>query len=72
MIGLVEWLLAIRLGCASGLRSSLSLHAGLDLSELGLAGQQLLSLFVDLALHLEFDLAELLLLSSELLFLEAH
>ncbi|KAI6760799.1 hypothetical protein HG530_009659 [Fusarium avenaceum] len=53
------------------MRSSLSLHTGLDLAELGFASKKLLSLLVDLALHLELDLTQLLFLSSELLLLEA-
>lgn len=71
MIGLVDLLLAIGLGCGSSMRSSLSLHTGLDLAELGFASKKLLSLLVDLALHLELDLSQLLFLSSELLLLEA-
>ena len=48
-----------------------ALHAGLDLAELGLACQKLLTLLVDLALNLELDLAKLLLLAAELFLLEA-
>ena len=50
----------------------LSLHAGLDLSELTLTSQQLLSLLVDLTLHLDLNLSQLLFFTSELFFLEAN
>ena len=50
----------------------LALHASLDLAELALASQQLLSLLGNLALDLDLDLAQLLLLAAKLLLLEAH
>src|SRR5277367_6469228 len=50
----------------------LTLHAGLDLTELALPGQKLLSLFIDLPLHLDLNLPQLLFLASKLLFLETH
>jgi hypothetical protein len=58
-------------GFANIALAGLARHASLDLSELALAGQQLLSLLGDLALHLELDLAQLLLLAAELLLLQA-
>ena len=65
-------MVAVGLGRGLLLSSSLALHTGLDLAKLGLAGQQLLSLLVDLALDLELDLAQLLLFSAELLLLETN
>ena len=46
-------------------------HAGLDLLQLTLTSQKLLSLLVDLPLDLDLDLAELLLFASQLLLLQA-
>ena len=47
-----------------------ALHSCLDLSQLTLTSQQLLSLLVNLSLDLDFDFAELLLFTTQLLFLE--
>lgn len=48
-------------------RTLLTLHPCLNLLELTLARQQLLSLLTDLTLHLELNLSEFLLLASKLL-----
>lgn len=47
-------------------------HARLNLFQLALACQELLSLLVDLALYLDFNLAQLLLLAAQLLLLQTH
>lgn len=64
-------MIAVGLGSGAGLSGGLARHASLDLAELGLAGEKLLALLVDLALDLELDFAKLLLLAAELLLLEA-
>lgn len=65
--------LSLSIGCFGDIALALllALHASLDLSELALASQELLSLLGNFALYLDLDLTELLLLTAELFLLEA-